>query len=281
MQINYHRTTLAKLSMRALQGSRGLGHGRMVAAIDVHHTTHLEPGNVAHPRVVHFAGELHQDGSNWHLADLTPATLVWDPKSSEDTVHMGVSMSTRTLDLLNESRKTSRDDIHLSCQLRLNVDGPSGWQQMSVELRHRVSASDWLQMLAGLGHSTFAVIEVPIGGAAVPPGLAAAAQHFEYASAKLAQCDWDGAIADARQVWDEIKKAIGATEVEPAWAEFDQPPSRTSWMFDQRLAAMRMLARHTTHGAHHGAKERTAAEARYVVGMAGQALKYYAEKLRT
>lgn len=260
-------------------GQRGLDHGRLVVSLDIKHTPHSEPNRVAHPRVVHFSGTVFEASRNLHLADLTRSTLAWYPGRSDDTVYLYFSLTNRVLDLLQEARRTGRDDVRLELKLTADLDGAK-WEQLTGDMPCVIAASDWLRMLEGFGHSTMTSIEVPVRGAWMPPVLTNAAAAYEHALAKITLCDWDGAIADSRQVFDHLFDVLQATEPNVPWAEFAQPDVRQAWTFVQRLATMRMIARNATHTAHHGERNRSPEEARYVVAQAGLALRLYAERLR-
>jgi len=162
--------------------------------------------------------------------------------------------------------------------LTIDLENKEEWEQQPVELRQRIAASDWLALLEQARHTSFNTIEVPLEGVPVPAGIKMATDRYIAAMKHLQLCQWDDAIAECRQVLEDLSNSIGATETIPPWAQYTDQ-HKTTWSFSQRCGAIRAMIRHATHEAHHGGRAFTAIEARYVVELTGVALKYYGQRL--
>ena len=274
--LQFDRTYFANMRIEQVDIRRGLGHGLLGATIRVHNSAPAAPNL---PDVIHVSGEV-RDRDGTHIAELRPTTLRWYANRADDTIRLVARVSFRALSTLHEARRSANEDVQITFALTTDLDGKHGWEQYPIELQQRIPGSDWLALLERARHTTYAVIELPLDGAPVPAGLVAATTRYRAALDHLRHCQWDDAIAECRQVFDDLAVAIGATETTPPWADYANQ-QRTTWSFAERCSAIRAIVRHATHTAHHGQATFTADEARYIVDLTGVALKHYGARLRS
>jgi hypothetical protein len=277
--LQFSQMVFAALRLETLQMRRGLGHGVLMATVRAHNQALAQaPSAPRLPHLIHVSGELRiSDGD--HIAEIRPATFRWWANRPDDTLYLHAPVSYRALSMLTEARKGTNEAVQITFALTLNIEGRDDWQTQTVDIMHRVPASDWLSLLDQCRHTSFYVVEVPLEGVAVPGGLKDASDRFRAAIRHLELCQWDDAIAECREVFDVLGKSIGPAEDTPPWPQYaDQ--QKTRWSFTERCAAIRALMRHATHEAHHGGNQFSASQARYIVDLAGVALKFYAQQLR-
>jgi hypothetical protein len=230
------------------------------------------------PTLLNFSGEI-QNNAGEHVAEICSVPLRWYGNRPEDSVYLRAPITFVTLSLLNESRAAGAHSVQLTFALDVDMQGRKEWQRQSVELVYRFAASDWLALLEQARHTQVSTIEVCLEGPSVPAGLKAAADRYREAMRHLQLCQWDDAIADCRQVIDDMATAIGATEPAPGWAQHSDKNTREGWTFSERCGTIRNIVRHATHLAHHGQSEFTALQARYVTELTGVLLKFYSGRL--
>jgi hypothetical protein len=273
--IQFGQTGFAALQLESLQVRRGLGHGVLIGTIRLHNRA---PSAPRLPSQIHFSGEVRNAAGD-HVAEVRPVSLRWWADRPDDTVYLYVPVSFRALSMLTDARRSTHEAVQLTFALTINLDGRDEWQTQSLELPHRTAASDWLSILEQSRHTSFHVVEVPLEGERVPGGLKPATERFRAAMRHLELCQWDDAIAECRQVIEDLSEPIGAAEVPPPWGQYaDQQKAR--WTFAERCASIRALLRHATHEAHHGGSAFSPTQARYIVDLTAVALKFYGQQLR-
>jgi hypothetical protein len=272
--IQFNQTVFAALRLESLQVRRGLGHAVLIGTLRAHNQT---PTAQKLPHVLHVSGEIRTSAGD-HVAEIRPVSLRWWPNRSDDTLYLYAPVSFHALSLLTEARKNTNEPVQLTFALTVNLEGREDWSTQPVELMLRVPASDWLSILEQSRHTSFHVVEVPLEGMPVPVGLKAASDRYRAAIRHLELCQWDDAIAECRQVIEDLAVPIGPAEVSPPWAQYaDQ--QKAGWTFTERCAAIRAILRHATHEAHHGGNQFAANQARYIVDLTGVALKFYGQQL--
>lgn len=275
MQIQYERYMVGAVRVDHVSCSQGIGHARMNVGLSIT-PTQATNGSIRVDTTTFHGAIYTADGK--HVADFLPQTEAWYANSTSMSVGLSSTLEHRTLEILNARREGPSSDVNLVLRLNVDLQGSAGWKRSSPEIPHRIPSSDWLRLLSQAGHATYAVFEVATDGTGVPVGLAKAAEMQATAIAKLSLCEWDAAIAASREVYDEIRRALGPSEPDPSWADFANQ-AKTAWQFPERLAAIRMMVRHATHNAHHGGHTHTPDEARYIVALAGLALRRYSKLL--
>lgn len=273
--IHFSQTVFAALRFETLQVRRGLGHAVLLGTLRAHNQA---PTAQKLPQLIHISGEIRNSAGD-HVAEIRPATLRWWPNRSDDTMYLYAPTTFQSLSMLTESRKSTNEPVQLTFVLTVNLEGREDWQTHTIELQHRVPGSDWLSILEQSRHTSFHTVEVPLEGVPVPDGLKGPSDRFRAAIRHLELCQWDDAIAECRQVIEDLAGPIGPAEVSPPWAQYaDQ--QKKEWTFTQRCAAIRAILRHATHEAHHGGNQFSANQARYIVDLTGVALKFYGQQLR-
>jgi hypothetical protein len=278
--LQFSQTVFAALRLETLQVRRGLGHGVLMATLRAHNQAPSQaPSAPRLPHLIHISGEIRNSAAD-HIAEIRPATFRWWANRPDDTLYLYAPVSYRALSVLTEVRKSTNEAVQITFALTANIEGGEDWQTQTVEIVHRVAASDWLSLLDQCHHTSFHVVEVPLEGVPVPGGLKGAADRFRAAIRHLDLCQWDDAIAECRQVIEDLGTAIGPAEIMPPWAQYaDQ--QKTGWSFTERCAGIRALLRHATHEAHHRGTQFSGSQARYIVDLTGVALKFYAQQLRS
>jgi len=272
----FNQTSFASTSIYNVQMRRGLDHAVLLMNFRFHNNFSSMPTPLGPemPLVIHFSGEVRNSEAD-HIADISSAHLRWYGNRAEDSIYLQAPISFAALSILNESRKTSADSIRLAIALNVGMQTSKDWQHQLVEFTHRIAASDWLALLEETRHTQTSTIEIPLAGSAVPSGLATAMTRYRAALQHLQLCQWDDAIAECRQVIEDVSKAVGASESSIGWPQFGDRERREAWTFSERCSALRTIIRHTTHLAHHGESNFTARDARYVVELTGVVAKFY------
>jgi len=245
--LQFSQTVFAALRLDTLQVRRGLGHGVLMATLRAHNQA---PSAPRLPHLIHISGEIRNSAAD-HIAEVRPVTFRWWANRPDDTLYLHAPVSYRALSMLTDVRNSTNEAVQITFALTPNIEGREDWQTQTVEIMHRVAASDWLSLLDQSRHTSFHVVEVPLEGIPVPDGLTGASDRFRAAIRHLELCQWDDAIAECRQVIEDLGRSIGPAENMPPWAQYaDQ--HKTGWSFTERCAAIRALLRHATHEAHHG-----------------------------
>lgn len=275
--LQFGNTAFASVRVESVTANRGVGdHAVLLVTVRAQNNA---PNATNVPRAVRFAGEVRTRNGE-HIGEVRAGAFRWWANRAEsEALYMRAPVTFSTLSALNGSRRSAGEDVELELALTVEYEDAQAFEQHPLNVQFRIASSDWLRLLSAARHTTFAVVELPLDGEPVPPGLAASMRHYSDAKAHLQQCQWDDAIADCRQVLDELQTAIGATEPQPPLAAYGTAQQR-AWDFAERCAAVRAIIRHTTHTAHHGQRNFSAEEARYVVEMTGVILKFYSARLR-
>lgn len=272
--IQFDQTVFAAIRIEGLQIRRGLGHGVFQAMMRLQNRA---PSAPKLPHLIHVSGEVRNSSAE-HAAEIRPVTLRWRPDCAEDTVYISALTTFRTLSMITDSRRGASEAVQLVFLLNLEFQSRDDVQTTTLEIPHRVAASDWLTLLEQVRHTSFHVIEVPLEGVPVRAGLSVATERFRAAIRHLELCQWDDAIAECRQVMEALTTAIGAFETIPPWPQFSDQ-QKTNWTFLQRCGAIRAMIRHATHEAHHGDSRFTSGQAGYIVDLTSVALKFYGQEL--
>jgi hypothetical protein len=277
----FNQHSFASTYLHNVQMRRGVGHAVLLANLRTHNNLSGMPAPLGPeiPLVIHFSGEIRNSAGD-HVAEISPAHLRWYGNRPEDSVYLQAAVAFAALSVLNEDRKPGADNVQLTFALNVDMQGAKDWQRLTVELMHRIPASDWLALLEQARHTQASTIEVALEGPSIPAGLAISMGRYRAAIRHMQLCQWDDAIAECRQVIEDTSKAIGASESIPGWAQYGDSTKREAWTFPERCGAIRGIIRHATHLAHHGQSEFTALEARYVIELTGVLLKFYSGRLQ-
>lgn len=133
---------------------------------------------------------------------------------------------------------------------------------------HRVTRSDWVELLNGVGYGRTLLFEIPW-----PEGaegrLADAVSHFEGARAAFLSGFYTNAVAKIRESLDRAAEAAAVGKLD--WSKVANGKSRQEMRLEERFLLAWNAARHLTHPAHHGGSY-SREEASYILGMGALAL---------
>lgn len=152
--------------------------------------------------------------------------------------------------------------------------GQLGLLATRIGLDADLSPSDWTRVLREMRWQETATFEAVVGGAALPAPLAPVAEHLRRALDLQSGMNWTNALGECRLAFDALAEISGIPPP-PDWADFANRTSREAWNSAERIGALRLAARHLSHGGHHGAEAIGPAEARLQTAVTAALVEYY------
>jgi len=111
--------------------------------------------------------------------------------------------------MLHEARRSTNKNMQLTFPVVPDLDGKRGWEQFPIELHQRFPGSGWYALLDHVRRMTYAVIEMVFDRCPFP--LASSRRRYVTARHLIvcANCQWNDAVAEYRQVLDDLTVTIG------------------------------------------------------------------------
>jgi hypothetical protein len=278
--ISYAGYRFGQVQIESVHANAGIGHARWLFNLRFRPTPNLDRERL--PETVEiYRGSIALGHFQKHIADLSPVVEVINRHSPHDELwRLDSTIRYDQATFLSASRKSEDHAVEVNLYLDVLVRGKSEPEKDSLELRHSIVASDFRRLATSGGWGQTAVFEVPYSGTAVPAALEQAGVFFGEALGHLQRAQWDDAIGDCRKVIEQLATVLtDPVHKHPPRTDWPDRAKYTAWTFAQRLAFVREAIRHTTHGPHHEKTSHSAAEATYVVQLAGACLRYYADSL--
>ncbi len=135
---------------------------------------------------------------------------------------------------------------------------------------HRVSRSDWVELLDRIGYVRTLLFEIPM-----PRGedgeLKEAIAHFESARHSFLSGHYKEAVARLRESLESAQTTIGVGGQRPIWTKAAEDKTRKAMQLQECFLLVWHDTRHLTQLAHHGG-DYSRQEAHYILGMGALAL---------
>lgn len=138
----------------------------------------------------------------------------------------------------------------------------------SASVHHKVSQSDWVELLDRMGYARTLLFEIPWPNGAEDK-LPQAVSQFEAARAAFLSSSYAEAVGKLRDSLDTARKQLNI--LRPQWSQLSDRKYREGMDLNERFVLAWEATRHLTHPARHG-DNYSRGEARYILGMGALAL---------
>jgi len=244
----------AKLELKSIHGSPGLGFYRLIARID--YTTHSkEPAEEVTVSniggTLWVCGEDTQDRFLGYLRREGPeSSLITYDHTRTGQLQFEIELDARRIEAIEEIRQGG--DLKFTLNLYGIAHSASDELQHNVNatLKYQANQSTWIEVLDQMGYRKTMLLEIPMLEEKVNPLFKEAVEHLKIAQTHLLKGHFRDAVGSCRDVLESLSKALNDERQLPETVKSWTTNTRSMGK-EERLRLIREAVKVLTHPARH------------------------------